>query len=352
MTTFLTDTENGYSTGRPMGLVARATDPADPPEGRSVVWMRANGDIMSKATISGATATAKLADYDTPGGEISAAAIDGSPIGATTPASGAFTTLSATGLLTLSVAAVAAAGSGQSTFTAITKTLNPVTAADGTKGVALPTAAAGQPILIINTNQSNTLKVAPVNAGNDQINALTASTGVFTMGPGRAAWFIPTSATQWYVSGDAAIVGTPTEQDLDGITATVAELNMLDNAVASVSWAVTAGATNVCVLTGTLKDAAGATIAASRPLFVYISEASTGIGITADAYSTGASVTTGTQLVALTANKAWLINTHTDGTFAISITDTGVPADQYAVALSTTTGALSVSAASAALWGA
>jgi hypothetical protein len=97
---------------------------------------------------------------------------------------------------------------------------------------------------------------------------------------------------------------------LDGVTSTAAELNLADNVVASVSWAVAAGAANVCHLTGTLKDAAGATIAASRPLFLYISEAATGIGITADTYSTGASITVGTQLVALTANKAWLVNAH------------------------------------------
>lgn len=127
--------------------------------------------------------------------------------------------------------AVAAAGSGQSTFTALTKQLNAVTAADGTKGVALPAAVDGKAIYILNTDQASVLKVAPVNGGNDQINSLTAGTGVFSMGPSRGAWFIPISATQWYVSGDAAIVGTPTEQDLDGRTATVAELNKLDDSV-------------------------------------------------------------------------------------------------------------------------
>lgn len=94
--------------------------------------------------------------------------------------------------------------------------------------MALPAASAGRAILVINTNQTNTLKIAPVNAGNDAINSLTAGTGVFTMGPARAAWFVPTSATQWYVTGDAAIVGTPTEQDLDGLTATPTELNYND----------------------------------------------------------------------------------------------------------------------------
>lgn len=146
----------------------------------------------------------------------------------------------------------------------------------------------------------------------------------------------------------------PTDASLAnlGVTSSAAELNLNDNAVATVSWAVAAGASNVCHLTGTIKDAAGATIAASRPLILYISEAATGIGITADTYSTGAAITVGTQLIALTANKAWLINTHTDGTFRIAITDTAKPADQYAVAVNPVNGTLSVSAASAALWGA
>ncbi len=129
------------------------------------------------------------------------------------------------GFINLSNAAVAAAGAGQATYTALADQVNAVTGADNTVGVALPAASAGRAILVINTSQTNTLPVAPVNGGNDQINSLTAGTGVFTMGPGRAAWFIPTSATQWYVTGDAAVVGTPTEQDMDGRLATVTEIN-------------------------------------------------------------------------------------------------------------------------------
>jgi len=129
------------------------------------------------------------------------------------------------GFFGLSVAALAAAGNSQATYAAVADQVNAVTGADGTVGVALPAAVAGRAIYVINTSQTAVLPVAPVNAGNDQINALTAGTGVFTMGPARAAWFIPTSATQWYVTGDAAIVGTPTEQDMDGILATMTEVN-------------------------------------------------------------------------------------------------------------------------------
>lgn len=138
------------------------------------------------------------------------------------------------GFLNLSNAALAAAGSGQSTYAVVADQIVAVTGADATKGVALPAASAGRAILVINTDQTNTLPVAPVNGGNDQINGLTAGTGVFTMGPARAAWFVPTSATQWYVTGDAAIVGTPTEQDLDGLTATVPELNRSTDASARI----------------------------------------------------------------------------------------------------------------------
>jgi hypothetical protein len=139
---------------------------------------------------------------------------------------------------------------------------------------------------------------------------------------------------------------------LAGQTPSDAEVNVLDGAIASVTFVVAAGAANVCVLTGTIKDADGATIASRKALRVYISEAATGAGVSADSYSTGASVTTGSIVATVTANKVWDILTHSDGTFAISITDTAKPVDQYLVAITPITGGVNVSAASAALWGA
>jgi hypothetical protein len=135
------------------------------------------------------------------------------------------------GFMDLSNAAIAALGTAQSSFAVIADQINAVTGADGTKGVALPAASSGRAIFILNTSQTLTLPVSPINSGNDQINSLTTGTGVFTMGPARGAWFFPVSATQWYVTGDAAIVGTPTEQDLDGLTANVTELNYSDTAL-------------------------------------------------------------------------------------------------------------------------
>lgn len=116
----------------------------------------------------------------------------------------------ATGMIGLSRAALAATGSDAAGAAAITTQVAAVTAAVGTNGVALPAAAiavaAGVgPILVINTVANQNLLVYPVSGGNDNINGL-AEDLPFTMGPGQAAWFIPTSATQWYVAGSSATV--------------------------------------------------------------------------------------------------------------------------------------------------
>lgn len=139
---------------------------------------------------------------------------------------------------------------------------------------------------------------------------------------------------------------------LSGQTPSDAEVNVLDGAIASVSFAVAAGASNVCIFTGTIKDADGATIAAAKALRVYLSTSAAGAGVSATSYSTGASVTTGTTLVTVTANKVFDVVTNSSGVFAVSVTASAKPATEYCVAVIPMTGNLSVSAASAALWGA
>lgn len=119
--------------------------------------------------------------------------------------------------------------------------------------------------------------------------------------------------------------------------------------IATVSWAVTAGATNVCIFTGTIKDSLGNTITDPRALTVYLSEDANGLSYSADSYSTGAAITDGTGGEIL-ADKIFHVTTGVDGVFAISITDTGEPADQYAVAV-LGNGDLAVSAASGTTWG-
>lgn len=106
------------------------------------------------------------------------------------------------GIFGLSRGTLAALGSAASDAAVITQQVTAVTASNGTKGVALPAAATTTgPFLVINTvaTAGATLPVYPVNGGNDNINGL-AEDAAFTMLPGEACWFIPTSATQWYVA--------------------------------------------------------------------------------------------------------------------------------------------------------
>lgn len=135
------------------------------------------------------------------------------------------------GAIALSRAAVAAAGTGASDATVLADQVNAVTGSNGTVGVALPAAATTTgPIFVINTvlTSGADLKVYPVSGGNDNING-GAEDAAFTMGPGKAAWFIPTSATQWYVEDAAGVLTTTAEANiLDGVTASAAELNYND----------------------------------------------------------------------------------------------------------------------------
>lgn len=104
------------------------------------------------------------------------------------------------GAIALSRAAVAAAGANQAAATVLTDQVNAVTGSDSAKGVALPAAAVTKgPILVINTVSTASLLVYPVASGDDQINGLSAN-AAFELGAGEAAWFIPTSATQWYIA--------------------------------------------------------------------------------------------------------------------------------------------------------
>ena len=135
------------------------------------------------------------------------------------------------------------------------------------------------------------------------------------------------------------------------LTATGAELNTLTGVASQVTWAVTAGAANICILTGTVKNAAGTAVAAVHLLDVYLSTQSDGSVISATSYSTGASIPTGAAIGTWTANKFWTVATNSSGVFAISITATGKPATEYAVALNPRNMRANVSAASGVLWG-
>lgn len=128
----------------------------------------------------------------------------------------------AAGKLKRSSATVAALGNSLGTAADLTAELNAVTGADGTKAVSLPVPTADSIVVVINTDATNNLPVYPDAAGS-QINALGGG-NAFTVTPGQVAVFIGRSATLWYV---AAATDTIT-----GLTASAAELNFNDTAVA------------------------------------------------------------------------------------------------------------------------
>lgn len=90
---------------------------------------------------------------------------------------------------------VAAAGSTNADATDMALGIVVVTAGDGTKGTKLPTAAAGN-VVIVKNNAAAILKVYPNTS--DQINALTVTTGAISMAANTCAMFVATSATNWY----------------------------------------------------------------------------------------------------------------------------------------------------------
>lgn len=92
------------------------------------------------------------------------------------------------------VGTLAATGTIQGDAAAIVKPVTYATAADGTKGVVLPAAVAGQSFVIYNTEAANQLKVYP--ASGDDINDGSADAAVLLAGKTRAT-FIALDGVTW-----------------------------------------------------------------------------------------------------------------------------------------------------------
>jgi hypothetical protein len=93
---------------------------------------------------------------------------------------------------------------------------------------------------------------------------------------------------------------------------------------ANVTFGIAQGATsNLCVVTIQVNDGAGNPIAnLPADLDVILSDAASGVGVTATSPSGGVAVTTGTQLQVYTAAKALYAQCNASGIIAITITDT------------------------------
>lgn len=92
------------------------------------------------------------------------------------------------------VGTVAAAGNAQGNAGAITGDFCVVTAADGTKGVVLPTATIGRRVTVKN-NANAVLKVYPATGG--AINAIAAN-GAISIAAYTCCDFIAQTTTQWW----------------------------------------------------------------------------------------------------------------------------------------------------------
>ena len=151
-------------------------------------------------------------------------------------------------------------------------------------------------------------------------------------------------------SGGAIYLGavqlTMGGSDISGLTSTVAELNLLDDLPASFSLTPAAGTANISEVTIQAKDAAGVNMTRAVIFLCYLSDASTGIGLTGTTASGAvtAKAASGTDFGAITAKKALIAQTKADGTFILSITDAN-KTSFYVCAVPLRGGAPSVSSA-------
>ena len=125
--------------------------------------------------------------------------------------------------------------------------------------------------------------------------------------------------------GGVAVTSTAAElSKLHGVTATPAEINLLDDLPASCSLSSAAAGSNVSEVTIQAKDAAGTNMARAVQLLVWLSDAATGVGLTGTQASgtVQAKAASGTDFAALTAKKALLVQTKADGSYILEITDT------------------------------
>lgn len=131
-----------------------------------------------------------------------------------------------------------------------------------------------------------------------------------------------------------------------GFTATAAELNALDGIAVNYTVTIAAGAANVCTITVTAKDAAGATVLGLHEFILTTSSAASGAGISTVAYSGTIAATTGTIINTLIAKHQFICQTDpTTGTWVGSLTDTAKTEGETIVVKKPVGGLCTVSAA-------
>ena len=136
---------------------------------------------------------------------------------------------------------------------------------------------------------------------------------------------------------------------LDGLTSSVGELNLVDNAPANVTIAYAASVTTDGIeATLTVVNAAGTAVSGIHSLNVWISDDADGSGLTATAASGALTAATGTILTAVTAKKHVLANTSSAGILKLLLVDSANTVGERFCVANPLTGKIVVGAASAA----
>lgn len=172
---------------------------------------------------------------------------------------------STTGGVARSSATVTALSSNQAGAAALTAELNAVTAADDTKGVKLPTAAANMIVQIINTVRTRSLKIYPATGA--QINALGANVA-YVLKSGQLATFIARSTTLWEVGINPLGEATTDTVAFYGVTPIAQRASASQNSFTPATYTSVATATFSAVGTGSVSGIwgfASSTVAKSIP---------------------------------------------------------------------------------------
>ena len=147
------------------------------------------------------------------------------------------------------------------------------------------------------------------------------------------------------IAGTAMTATAAELNKMDGVTATTAELNMLDDTVDDVTIAyVASGTTDGIVVTLTVKDAAGATIAAIHRLEVFVTDDDVGAVLTSTAASGALTATTGVIFIAHTAKKHITMTTAATGIGVLLLVDSANTAGERFVVFNPVNGKVIVGA--------
>lgn len=112
---------------------------------------------------------------------------------------------------------------------------------------------------------------------------------------------------------------------IDGVTSVAAEITArTDGQPATATFSPAAGGSNVSEVTITVKDGNGVAVTTPVIIDVLLSDAATGLGLTATTASgaVAAKSASGTDLSTLVSKKALKVQTLANGTYVLSITDT------------------------------